>query len=330
MIEDANNLPDTVDSVAKVVKAATGVAETTGVTGLLRSIIANKALKGDAKTDAKVALLDAEVQNTIALERADTAIAVAQKLGAVGPDAMHIFELLVAHDAQAFQNIDRTLGFAADDLADKQEELQEPDSRWMHNWLDEVKAVSDEEAQRLWAAALARETTLNGSVSLMALQVLKVMDKKACEDFRKFVALSMQPVDTNNLYVLTLESGFSKLEGYMTLSELIGLESLALVANHGVTGSLTWRIGQVIQDLKVGGGENVNLGVQHQGKTWAIIPTQPTTISPGLKLPILNATEVGAQIAHLVADIPPNPEYTTAAISYLAEQGLTMRLFQQG
>lgn len=65
------------------------------------------------------------------------------------------------------------------------------DEDWMGKFTAQAEGTSKEEAQRLWAKVLARETFAPGSVSIRTLEVIGRLDRTGAERFAKLASLTI-------------------------------------------------------------------------------------------------------------------------------------------
>ena len=91
---------------------------------------------------------------------------------------------LALQELKKQNNIDRVVGYAAQNLGDFAEVSSEPvDLDWTTRFFDAVSDVSTDEMQILWGKILAGEVNTPGSFSLRTLEAVRNMSKKEAELF---------------------------------------------------------------------------------------------------------------------------------------------------
>lgn len=91
---------------------------------------------------------------------------------------------LAEEEAKKQENIENVLDNAFPKIS-SEARPEELDKDWLANFFDKVKTISDEEAQKLWAELLVKETENPGGFTKRTVNTLHTLDKKDAELFEK-------------------------------------------------------------------------------------------------------------------------------------------------
>ncbi len=137
---------------------------------------------------------------------------------------------LTVQELKKQNNIDNVVGYAAQNLCDKELVSTQPvDEDWVTRFFDSVSDVSSDEMQLIWGKILAGEVNIPGSFSLRTLEAVKNMNRQDAEMFVK-VAPFLVTIDKERF----VTSDISLLQKYGLSYEMImTLDECRLINSSG-------------------------------------------------------------------------------------------------
>lgn len=236
------------------------------------------------------------------------------------------------------RNIHKVVYLAAEKLGDEEVPNHEPDHDWTARFFNDVKDVSSEEMQLLWAKVLAGQVERPGNTSLRTLSILKNLDQNTAKLFRKLCSacVSLRLKSGKDQYRL-LDARVPSLDGDPGQNALskYGLDFgvLNMLNEHGLIISAynSFHNGYTNCILRLTPTGEILLPVNHfayQGQSWILSPTKdPMNINEEFKLSGVALTKSGMELSDIV-DVEPMEEYTQDLERFLEEKNLKRVWFQ--
>ena len=231
------------------------------------------------------------------------------------------------------RNIQTVVCLAAEKLGDKKVPNHEPDHDWTARFFNDVKDVSSEEMQLLWAKVLAGQIERPGNTSLMTLSILKNLDRSTAKLFRKLcsacVSLRLKSDEDQYRFSDARVLSLGERASQNALSKY-GLEFrvLNVLNEHGLIISdydsycNTYRF--CILRQTPGEKPTPFFPLIYQGQSWILQPTKgPVGMDEEFKLYGVALTKSGMELSEVV-DIEPMEEYTQDLEKFFEGKNLKM------
>lgn len=131
------------------------------------------------------------------------------------------------------------------------------DDSWLETFLDEARAVSDDDLKAIWAHLLAEELETPGAVPRQVIQIVKYMDKPDAKAFYALCSFSVHLVgddDTDDLAPVIIGTEIESYYAHHGLSrdDLTSLKSRGLISmseDTSLGGGYIWHMGCVTQAI---------------------------------------------------------------------------------
>lgn len=228
------------------------------------------------------------------------------------------------------RNIQKVVYLAAEKLGDKEVPNHEPDHDWTARFFNDVKDVSSEEMQLLWAKVLAGQVERPGNTSLRTLSILKNLDQSTAKLFKKLCSacVSLKSKSGEGQYQL-LDARVPSLDGEPSQNVLskygLSFSVLNVLNEHGLIiseyNSLHPIYGNCI--LRRTSVENL-IPFTYQGQYWILSPTKdPINMDEEFRLSGVALTKSGMELSDIV-DVEPMEEYTRDLEKFLEGKNLKM------
>lgn len=228
------------------------------------------------------------------------------------------------------RNIHKVVLLAAEKLGDKEVPNHEPDHDWTARFFNDVKDVSSEEMQLLWAKVLAGQVERPGNTSLRTLSILKNLDQSTAELFRKLCSACVSfRLKIGEGQYQSLDARVPSLDGNPNQNALskYGLDFgvLNVLNEHGLIisdyNSLHTIYGNCI--LRPRPVERL-IPFTYQGQSWILSPIKgPVGTEEEFKLSGVALTKSGMELSDIV-DVEPMEEYTRDLEKFLEGKNLKM------
>ena len=229
------------------------------------------------------------------------------------------------------RNIHKVVLLAAEKLGDKEVPNHEPDHDWTARFFNDVKDVSSEEMQLLWAKVLAGQVERPGNTSLRTLSILKNLDQSTAELFRKLCSacVSLRSKSGEGQYQL-LDARVPSLDGEPGLNALskYGLDFgvLNVLNEHGliISDYNSFCSGYMSCILRRPSTEeplSLVLHFTYQGQSWILSPIKDPVSE--FELSGVALTKSGMELSNIV-DVEPMEEYTQDLERFLERKNLKM------
>lgn len=231
------------------------------------------------------------------------------------------------------RNIQTVVCLAAEKLGDKEVPNHEPDHDWTARFFNDVKDVSSEEMQMLWAKVLAGQVERPGNTSLMTLSILKNLDRSAAKLFRKLcsacVSLRLKSDEDQYRFSDARVPSLGERADQNALSKY-GLEFrvLNVLNGHGLIISdydSSHTAYTICIPRQTSEGKSIPLlHFTYQRQSWILLPTKgPIGMDEEFKLSGVALTKSGMELSEVV-DIEPMEEYTRDLEKFLEGKNLKM------
>ncbi|MCY4101675.1 MAG: DUF2806 domain-containing protein [bacterium] len=225
------------------------------------------------------------------------------------------------------RNISSVVQKSLDLVVDEEVSDHEPDHDWTARFFNYVQDVSSEEMQLLWAKVLAGEADRQGSTSIRSLAILRDLNKRTADLFRRLVSLPVSLGQDGHF----LDSRAPSLHGNAGSNSLreygLSFDQLNVLNEHGliIADYNSWFDYQLCIGLKVPDlpGQIARLPFTYQGEKWVLDAAEQQERSQEFKLHGVALTESGRELARVV-DLESVPAYDTALKSYFESKGLVM------
>lgn len=229
------------------------------------------------------------------------------------------------------RNIHKVVLLAAEKLGDKEVPNHEPDHDWTARFFNEVKDVSSEEMQLLWAKVLAGQVERPGNTSLRTLSILKNLDQSTAELFRKLCStcVSLRLKSGEGQYQL-LDARVPSLDGEPSQNALskygLSFNVLNVLNEHGliISDYNSLSSGYMSCILRRPSTEEPLSLVVHftyQGQSWILSPIKDPIKK--FELSGVALTKSGMELSDIV-DVEPMEEYTQDLERFLERKNLKM------
>lgn len=228
------------------------------------------------------------------------------------------------------RNIHKVVLLAAEKLGDKEVPNHEPDHDWTARFFNDVKDVSSEEMQLLWAKVLAGQVERPGNTSLRTLSILKNLDQSTAELFRKLCSacVSFRLKSGEGQYQL-LDTRVPSLDGEPGLNALskYGLDFgvLNVLNEHGLIIS-EYNSSHPIYGNCILGRRSMEKPIPftYQGQYWILSSIKdPINMDEEFGLSGVALTKSGMELSGIV-DVEPMEEYTQDLEKFLEGKNLKM------
>ena len=225
-------------------------------------------------------------------------------------------------------NIRAVVQQAAVELGDNEVPDIEPNHDWVARAFNEIQDVSSEEMQRWWAKVLTGEIQRPGSVSLLALDILRNLDQSAAVLFRRFCSLCVLVAPDGDTIV---EARVPSLGGNASDNALkeygLGFHELNVLNEHRliISDYHSWRDYKPFLGIKGNSSSSPSLfiPITTQGQHWILSPTMYYTRSKDFKVHGVALTHSGRNLLKIV-DIEPAKEYLHGLKSFFMRYGISM------
>ena len=193
-------------------------------------------------------------------------------------------------------------------------DLDKFNPEFRHRWISEASNVSDETLQDLWAGLLAGELESPGSVSNDTMSIARDLNKERAEEFQILCSAALCELDGTPVIVVGCGNpGANSLRPYgLSYDVLMRLAHHRLIVND-MTSYIS---------VPVGSSQPTIL-VRQQESSWVLRwsrDTKPTDAEHRIQGILL--TPAGKELLAVVEKIP-NPQYTTAMLKTLEQDGWT-------
>ena len=221
-----------------------------------------------------------------------------------------VSQRLLFQEEKRQRNILSVVAQVAEALGDETVPDEEPDHDWTSSFFGNVQDVSTAEMRTLWGKVLSGQIREPGSVSLLALNILKNMDATTAQLFRKLcsVCIALVPDGKNTLDirvpVLNGNAGNNALSPY-------GLPFIRLnvLNEHGliISDYNSWLDYQLCIGISPPGLEprlHIQTPFEFQGQFWVLKPINGREIGTEFKVHGVQLTQAGRELSKVV-DIEP-------------------------
>ncbi|MXY96506.1 MAG: DUF2806 domain-containing protein [Gemmatimonadetes bacterium] len=285
-----------------------------------------------------------EAQRILALGEAE--VAEIREVGAARASAKAMLELAGASqslleqmgreiDQRIESHFDKRLNNLAQIVARAERALPpgqvpdvEPDMAWTSSFSQAAQDISDEDMQELWARVLAGEVEKPGSTSVMTLGVLRNLDQRTAQLFKRLCSMAVSlSVPEGHCLDHRLVSFGGNFSGNSFQGFGIRFTDLLDLSEHGL----------IISELKTQSDYRVCIGLpgnlvpgrqlpppfMFQGQRWVLIRDGEWDFEKEFWVPGSALTKAGRELSKVV-ELEPVPKYAEALKGYFAEKGLDM------
>ena len=195
---------------------------------------------------------------------------------------------------------------------------------WLNIFETEARPQSTKEGQLLFGRILAGEIRNPGSYSILTLKTLGELDQSIAALFKKLCSACMILGTPGNEYLIDARvSSLGRDAASNALSKYgLGFLQLNLLNEYDliISDYNSWRDYNM---CLVNKNNMVSLPFQHQGRSWALLPSPDWASKPEFRLSGVALSRVGRELFRIV-DQDPMPEYTEALKKFFADQKLQM------
>ena len=204
----------------------------------------------------------------------------------------------------------------------------EPDMAWTASYSEAAQDISDEEMQELWARTLAGEVASPGSTSIRTLSVLRNLDQRTAQSFRRLCSLSVSlwlgdlPCLDHRLVSFGEGTHRNSPTNFgIRFGDLLVLNEYGLIVSAFNTQAdyrvAVWGPGNLAPGREQAGR------LEFQGQQWALIYDEEWDFNQELWVQGVNVTQAGQELSKVV-ELEPVPKHAEALKGYFAEKGLDM------
>lgn len=137
--------------------------------------------------------------------------------------SQEIQERMEFQQQKELSNINNVVGMAAHELGAKEVKNNDVDHDWATRFFSDVKDVSSEQMQQIWAKVLAGEVETPGRTSLRTLSILRDMTQKDAERFYQVTKFAL------GSFILNKEEWTGAVPNFPTYAELLYISQLGLL-----------------------------------------------------------------------------------------------------
>ena len=204
----------------------------------------------------------------------------------------------------------------------------EPDMAWTSSYSNAAQDISDGDMQDLWARVLAGEVARPGSTSLRTMNILRNLDQRTAQMFRRLCSLAVSILipgvkDLDHRVIsLSGDAAQNSLRDYGLAFDVLNLlnEHELIIAAYNSWFDYRSCIARQRTD---GLGREVTLGFTYQRQLWALVSDVERDQNKEFKVSGVALTSAGRELSRVV-DLEPVPAYDEALRSYFAKNGLRM------
>ena len=229
------------------------------------------------------------------------------------------------------RNIQKVVYLAAEKLGDKEVPNHEPDHDWTARFFNDVKDVSSEEMQLLWAKVLAGQVERPGNTSLRTLSILKNLDQSTAKLFKKLssACMSLRLKSGEGQYQL-LDARVPSLDGKPSQNALskygLNFNVLNVLNEHGLIISdynslCSGYMSCIFRRPSTEEPLSLVLHFTYQGQSWILSPIKDPINK--FELSGVALTKSGMELSGIV-DVEPMEEYTQDLERFLEGKNLKM------
>ena len=203
----------------------------------------------------------------------------------------------------------------------------EPDLAWTSSFSEAAQDISDENMQELWARTLAGEVASPGSTSIRTLSVLRNLDQRTAQLFKRLCALSVSlwlgnvPLDHRLVSFGEDTHRNSRTNFGIRFGDLLVLNEYGLIVNEVSTQAdyrmAVWPPGNLAPGREMAGR------LRFQGQEWALIPDGEWDFNQEFWVQGASLTQAGRELSKVV-ELEQNAGYAEALRGHLAGKGLDM------
>ena len=204
----------------------------------------------------------------------------------------------------------------------------EPDMAWTSSFSEAAQDVSDADMQELWARVLAGEVARPGTTSLRTMNVLRSLDQRTAQLFKRLCSLSVSlwegdlPCLDHRLVSFGGDTHRNSPVNFgIRFSDLLVLNEYGLIVNEFSTQAdyrgAVWGPGNLVP------GREQHGRLRFQGQEWALIYNEEWDFNQEFWVPGVSLTQAGQELFNVV-ELEQNAAYTKALRGHFAGKGLDM------
>ena len=199
------------------------------------------------------------------------------------------------------------------------------DDDWLNTFEEEARKKSTKDIQDYFGRLLAGEIKRPGSSSIRAIRILGALDQKTAQLFRKLCSAAIIFPGETDIRVCSLKgtAGENSLSKYgLSFSQLNILNEYGLI----ISDYNSWSDYQLCIAGSValpGSKSSIQLPLQHQGKSWILVPTKKRAPSKKFEVHGVALTSSGRELSRIVHR-EPTEEYTQDLIAFFQTKNLQM------
>ena len=225
-------------------------------------------------------------------------------------------------------NVRSIMEEAADDLGDKEVIDHEPNHDWTARFFDYSQDVSSEDIRQLWAKVLAGEVERPGSVSIKTLDILKNLDRRVAELFRRLSSARLM-LELNGIELL--DARVPNLGDYKEGNSLqiygLGYDNLNVLREHGLvsTDLNSWFKYTlcIVPWVSETGPIRPLIPFSFQGQLWVLSPTTKGAADQEFRLTGVALTKSGWELSKIV-ELLPMADYAEALAEFFKAKNLKL------
>ena len=195
---------------------------------------------------------------------------------------------------------------------------------WLNSFEEEARQKSTEEMQLLFGRILAGEIRKPGTYSIRTVKTLGELDQKVAILFKKLCSVCIVLEVPNNEYIIDVRApSLGGNAGSNALSKYgLGFNQLNMLNEYGliISDYNSWRD----YNLSIVNKDNpVLLLFRHQGRCWALLPSQEREKKEEFRVSGVALSQAGRELFPIV-DQDPMEQYTEDLKKFFAGQNLQM------
>ena len=204
----------------------------------------------------------------------------------------------------------------------------EPDMAWTSSYSEAAQDITDEDMQEMWARTLAGEVATPGSTSIRTLSVLRNLDRRTAQLFRRLCSLSVSlwlgdlPCLDHRLVSFGEDTHRNSPTNFgIRFGDLLVLNEYGLIVSDFNT-QADYR-GAVCGPGNLAPGREQAGRLEFQGQKWALIHDGEWDFNQELWVQGVGLTQAGRELSKVV-ELERNAGYADALKGYFAGKGLDM------
>lgn len=236
------------------------------------------------------------------------------------------------------------VGQAVREVGDAEVPDQEPNHDWTARFFDEVRSISSEELQLVWAKVLAGEVKRPGSTSIRTLSILRNLDQEVAVLFRRLCSACVtlnpngpQLVDENEKQLVDVRvpslgdnAAHNALKRYG-----LGFDELNILNEYGLIISdynswFNYKVSKGIRSSAIQGlpptpnpAGWIRIPFGFQSRYWILLSTTGHVTDQDLRLSGVALSRSGRELSRIV-EVKPMDKYTRALMEFFKGKNLQM------